>query len=291
MLSVGVAGCGGLHAPGASAPSKEAAPRPSTPPVDAAAAFTQYERAAKPFDCSSAYIAMGEAFEKSNYDAVKENGRKQRPVIATWSAELGKIAFPLAVEPIVDQMRENTASELAALTNLAPTDVTDIESIVRLTYEVEVADSSVTVESDDLRAALGHPMPSTTIAADQLDLAHLKYFQIADPLSTEWTAALEANDLSAAKAVNATDEEAAQAYLDRLDNIAWPPGFDDQVTALRESLQDIIDFDRHQVDVATAAQIVKAPESGQAVAQAKSALWDALIKAYHESDPLTACPG
>jgi uncharacterized protein YdbL (DUF1318 family) len=286
------AGCGGSHAPGASGPASVAAPSPSTAPIDPAVAFAQFERAAKPFDCSAPYVAMSGAFEASNYAAVLDNGRKERTVMETWDAELGKIAFPPEAQPVVDKIRKLNAAELTALTELASTDVVDTERIVTLQYQVEIANSSVTLASDDLREALGHPVPQTAIAADHIDLAFLTYYQATDPLSAKFQAAVAANDLDAARAVNAVEEEAAQAYIDQLNTITWPAGFNDQINALRDNLNAIIDFDRHQVDVATAAQIAAPPEQGspfRLADDAKSALWDALVTAYHQSDGATTC--
>jgi hypothetical protein len=94
------------------------------------------------------------------------------------------------------------------------------------------------------------------------------------------------DDLNGAKAANAVQEDAAQRYIDRLDAIDWPVGFEEQVNALRDGLRKVIEFDRHQVDVATAAQIVRdfedAPAS-QAAEDARSSLQNGLLKLASES--------
>ena len=106
-------------------------------------------------------------------------------------------------------------------------------------------------------------------------------------------AALSRSDLNGAQAANAVEENATQRFIDRLGTIDWPAGFEDQVNALRDSLRKLIEFDRRQVDVATAAQIVPAPEEGgpaDAIDDAMTSLHKGLSQAAHAvSDPGTKC--
>jgi hypothetical protein len=83
-----------------------------------------------------------------------------------------------------------------------------------------------------------------------------------------------------------------ESHIDRLDAIDWPAGFEDQVNALRDGLRKVIEFDRHQVDVATAAQIVRASEDApesQAVEDARCSLQNGLLKLASESKSPLQC--
>jgi hypothetical protein len=279
-VATSVAGCGG--APGASSPS--------SPAVDPNVAFKQYEEAAKPFECSPLYGEMGDAAQVGDFDVMKDKARKFRNVVVTWDAALAEIAIPAAAQPIVDGMRELNASELAGLNALADVDGKDADRINIVRTQVEVDDSSVTVEGDRLRAALGHPLPQGLVVADQLEMAERTYWRDVAPVSAKWNAALAASDLNGAKAANAIDEAATQRYIDKLGTIDWPPGtFEGQANTLREHLRELIEFDRHQVDVATTAQIVQAPEGGlpamKAADDAKEALWLVLARFGQSVDP------
>jgi hypothetical protein len=285
-----VAGCGGNDAPGASSPS--------SPPVDPNVAFKQYTDAAQPFECSSAYGDMGDAAQVGNFGVMKNNARVHRDVVATWDAQLGEIAFPAVAQPIVAKMHELLAAELSGLKELAEVDPgVGIESeagdridVVR--SQVEAADSSVTVEGDRLRAALGHPESEAGNASDELESADRAFYSDSAPMHAKWKAALAAGDLNMAKASNAIEEEAAQHYLDQLDTIAFPAGYEGQVNNLRNSLRWLVEFDRRQVDVATAAQIIP-PEEGAkimpAIADAKAALWVRLAREFQAALPQPRC--
>lgn len=148
---VSLAGCSGTEAP--------VALSPSSPPPDPDVAFAQYEKASKPFECTTAYSEMGDAAYAKNFDVMKEKAGEHRDVVATWDAALGNIAFPNTAQPIVDRMRELNASELAGLNELANWNGEDAERRVIVRSELEVDDSTVRVEGNRLRAALGHPVP------------------------------------------------------------------------------------------------------------------------------------
>jgi hypothetical protein len=276
-----IAGCGGNDAPDASSASSVAA--------DPNVAFAQYKEAAKPFECSKAYLEMYDAYDAKHYGIMKDRARQHRDIVATWDDHLSKIAFPVAAQPIVGRMRDHIAPELTGLNELVGIDDKDAGRILSVIMQVQVDDSSAVVEGDRLRAALGHPEPQAIIAADQLDLADLTFYKDKVPVSAKWKAAIAAKDLVGAKAANAIEEETLQRYIDTLGTIAWPPGFEDRVNALREMLSGFIEFDRRQVDVATVAEIVPAPEEGastmQSLADAETALWTDLVSLGNKSRP------
>jgi hypothetical protein len=276
-----IAGCGGNDAPDASSASGVAA--------DPNVAFAQYKEAAKPFECSKAYLEMYDAYDAKHYGIMKDRARQHRDIVATWDDHLSKIAFPVAAQPIVGRMRDHIAPELTGLNELVGIDDKDAGRILSVIMQVQVDDSSAVVEGDRLRAALGHPEPQAIIAADQLDLADLTFYKDKVPVSAKWKAAIAAKDLVGAKAANAIEEETLQRYIDTLGTIAWPPGFEDRVNALRGMLSGFIEFDRRQVDVATVAEIVPAPEEGastmQSLADAETALWTDLVSLGDKSRP------
>jgi hypothetical protein len=126
-----------------------------------------------------------------------------------------------------------------------------------------------------------------------MNAAYQEFLLDIQPLHSKWTAAIAANDLEAAKSVNAAEEDAAQRYIDQLGAIDWPAGFEGQVNALRDDVRGIITFDRHQVDVPSVAQIVEAPADANVyvtAGDAESALWDALVRADHAAGPSKCTP-
>jgi hypothetical protein len=285
-LAVSVAGCGGTEAPVASSPS--------SPPPDPKVAFAQYEKAVKPFDCTDAYGNIGDAHDDGDLVAMQDNARKLRDVVTTLNAELSEITFPAAAQSIVDRMRELTADEVAGLNELAEIDVNNAERIAVVRSEIEATDTAVTVESDRLRAALGHPESVFGSAADLLALADNTAYRDLVPQSYKFEAAIAANDLAGAKAANATEIEALQRFIDEIAAIDWPPGsFEAQANTLREQLRGQIEFDRRQTDVATAADIVRAPDAGTpewlAARAAYDALWKALVQADQTARPASMC--
>ena len=64
-LAVSVASCGEL---GRDAPVASSS---SSPPVDPNVAFTQYENAVKPFECTDAYGDMGDSHDDGDLGAMK----------------------------------------------------------------------------------------------------------------------------------------------------------------------------------------------------------------------------
>jgi hypothetical protein len=284
---VGLAGCGGSHAPS-----------PASPTVDPNVAFERYTEVAKPFECSSAYGDMGDAAGAGNFALMKSKAREHRDVVAAWDAELGKITFPPVAQPIVDKMREINATELSGLKELAEVDpgvAAESEAgyrIVAVRSQVEAADSAVTVEGDRLRAALGHPESEAGDASDELEAADRAFYSENASTHAKWKAALAAGDLNMAKASNAIEEAALQHYLDRLDKIAFPAGDETRVNTLRVNLRWAIEFDRRQVDVASAAQIIPSEQGAKimpAIVDAKDALWVALAREFQKALPKPRC--
>ena len=278
-----VAGCSGTAAPGGTS-------SPSGPPVDPNVAFQQYDEAAKPFECSKAYTEIYKALSDKHYGIMKDRARQHRDVVAAWDAQLSKIAFPVAAQPIVAKMRGFIATELTGLNELVTADDKDVDRMRTVMAQVSADDSSASVEGDRLREALGHPETQAAVAADQLDLAYVTFYEDIAPVAAKWDAALAANDLDGAKAANAIENNALQRYIDTLGAISWPPGtFAGQANTLREHLLGLIEFDRHQVDVATTAQIVQSPEGGTpdwvAAEDAYQALWKVLAGSDAASHP------
>jgi hypothetical protein len=284
-VGASLASCGGNGAPDASSP---AAPSPSSQTVDVDASFAQFAKAVKPFWCSDAYDDMANAHDADTLDVMNARVHEYRGVMTTWDDELGRIAVPLAAQPIVDKLRALNAAEIADLDALAEVvnksrvdekdkdkDVKETNRLLRLVY---FDDALVGVEIDNLSAALGKPEDQAQIAVEQLEVADQTFYKDIYPVGDMFEAALSHDDLNGAKAANAIEEEAAQHYIDRLGAIGWPAGVEDQVNALRDSLRKLIDFDRRQVDVATAAEIVPPEEDGTPIGQAVEAAREPLDK-------------
>jgi hypothetical protein len=163
-----VAGCGDNDAAEAPSASGEVAPSPSSPPVDADAAFMQVEKAVTPFWCSNAYSDIGDMATSGNIDTMKLRVHEYRGVMTTWDDNLGTIAVPPAAQPIIDKLRKLDAAEIADLDALAGVDENDKEQIDRLLGLVYDDDALVSVQAHRLSAAPGHRHPQA--AADQVHL-------------------------------------------------------------------------------------------------------------------------
>ena len=72
---------------------------------------------------------MGEASLAGDFGVMKDKAREYRDVVATFDARLGKSPFPTAAQPIVVEMRELLATELAGLGELAGLDGKDADRI------------------------------------------------------------------------------------------------------------------------------------------------------------------
>jgi hypothetical protein len=156
--------------------------------------------------------------------------------------------------------------------------------------EVEANDAVLMVEGDRLRAALGHPESTFGYAADLLESADATFYKEVLPLQVKFEAAIAAADIAGAKAANALEIEALQRYIDKLGAVDWPPGsFEGQANALRDHLRGQIEFDRRQTDVATTAQIVRAPQGGTPEMNEARATFDALWRVLAQTN-LTARP-
>lgn len=290
-LAASLAGCG-ADSPRASSSSSVAAPSPSVPPVDPSLAFEQYVKAARPIDCSSAYYELHEAYEDGDYVVMRDRAGVYRDEVAAFDAQLGKIDFPAAARPIVDRMRALNATELDGLHELAA-GATGNDHTAIVTKQVYADDASVMVEADRLRAALGHPVPQAGYAADQLRAADRTFLKDTAEVRSRWEAANAANDLDGAKAASAIEIDALQRYIDQLGTIAWPPGYEDRVKTLRETLGELIEFDRRQVAVAAEVETAQEPEEGTPTLRDRRAalneLWDGLSQDYQEAEPSGKC--
>ena len=303
-----VAGCGGNDASGAPNASSVAAPSPSSPPVDGDVAFGKLLKAEKSFYCSNAYSDFNDMTDDFNdmtdagaVDPIRIRVHEYHGVMTTWKDDLGRIAVPPAAQPIVDKLREVSATQMVDLDALAAAvEKKDMKQTNRLTVLVYLDDAMAAVEVDRLSAALGHPEPQGRIALDQLDVVSHTFLMDIAPVGDMFEAALSRNDLNGAKAANAIEQDALQRYIDRLDTIDWPAQFEPlptfrygYVNVLRDNLRKLIEFDRRQVDVATAAQVVRAPDEGipeaLATEEALTSLQDGLQKLVAESNPPLKC--
>jgi hypothetical protein len=286
-------GCGDPTPPPADAPSASSAAAPSapSPTVDPAAAFKHYEEALLPFNCSTAAYDIGEAAANGDIEAMKKHALEYQKLLAAWNDRLGAIDLPTAAQPMVDKMRDLIATERADLdvVRAAGQDA----DLTALSNRIGFDDWSLVAESDRVVAALGQPEHPARLAANQLELA---YQSFNTEIAGVWDAfddALGRNDLTAAKAANATEAAATQRYIDRLDAIDFPAGFESRVGALRDSLRGIIEYNRRQVDVATAADIARTPDDGAPAALAadeqQAALFNDLKRLAADADPAPAC--
>jgi hypothetical protein len=237
---------------------------------------------------------MGDASLAGDIGVMKDKAGEYRDVVTEFDAQLAEIVFPSEAQPIVEGMRELLAPELEGLNELAAYDGKDETRKATVRNKLEAEDAAVTVEGDRLREALGHPESVFGVAADQLVSADAAFFsEIVQPWAKFKTAIAE-NDLAGAKEANAMEIEALQRYIDKLDSIDWPPGsFEGQADTLRDHLRGHIEFDRRQTDVATAAQIVRAPEEGtpewNGARAAYDALWDTLASTDRTARPASVC--
>jgi hypothetical protein len=237
---------------------------------------------------------MGDASLAGDIGVMKDKAREYRDVVATFDARLGEIAFPDAAEPIVDKMRELLATELTGLGELAAYDGKDVTRKATVRNALEADDAAAGVEGNRLREALGHPESKFGVAADLLESADTALFEdLLEPWA-KFKAATAANDLAGAKAANAIEMDALQRYLDKLDAIDWPPGsFEGQANTLRDHVRGQIEFDRRQTDVASTADIVRAPEGGTpdwaAARSTYDALWNALVQTHLTARPASKC--
>jgi hypothetical protein len=285
-LVLGIAGCGGTEAADASSPTSHA--------VDPDVAFKAYDAAARPLECSSASLDMDNAARAGNFGTMKYNALQYRDLVAKLDDQLGKIDFPAETQPIVKRLRDINADHMAVLNDLGQYDGNDKERLGALRNRAWLDDSSWMVDGDRLRAALGHPVHQAGYAADLVESAQATFYNENAPTHAKWEAAMATKDLAAAKAANDIEIGALQRYIDKLDAIEWPPGtFADQASTLRDHLRGFIEFDRKQVDVATAEDIIAAPAEGipdvKAAEDAKDKLWTGLVTTYQAMDPAAKC--
>jgi hypothetical protein len=253
-------------------------------------AYRQFRnsKAGNAFGCSTAFSDMSVANVKGDVPRVRDAARKYRDLVARWNDELGTMRFPAAAQPVVDQIRRGNMTEIHDLDVVAA--VTDPDDANSLVVFVFFDDWTVINDVDRLKSALGHPDPRAKIAADQLELARQTYLKDSAWIGQLFAAALAHSDLAAAKAANAVEQSAAQHYLDALDSINWPAGVEAAVGTLKEKIRALIEFDRRQVDVATVAQIVRAPPGGTPLTRVEADVEGALFDRLNKMDDSPAEP-
>lgn len=284
VAATGFAGCR------SSAPNN-ATSSPTAGP-DAEAEYRQLRDASHVLNCGGTSISdISDANGKKDVPALRGTAAKYRALVSAWNDQLGKIAFPAADRSIVDGLRATNSDELRDLDTIAAVTEADHGDILA-TY-VFFDDATAIIALDRLHEALGHPASRALLAADRLELARQTYQRDSALVNILFAAALAHADLDAAKAANRVQEEGLQRYSDALNTIDWPSGFDGQVNDLRGKIQALIDYDRRQVDVATASQVVPAPTEGapEAASEAKPQgdLLNALYKVDNSADNAPGC--
>lgn len=253
-------------------------------------AYRQFRnsKAGNAFGCSTAFSDMSEANVKGHVSRVRDAARKYRDLVSRWNDELGTMRFPAAAQQIVDQIRRGNMAEIHDLDVVAA--VTDPDDANSLVVFVFFDDWTVINDVDRLKSALDHPEPRAKIAADQLELARQTYLKDSAWIGQLFAAALAHSDLAAAKAANAVEQNAARRYLDALDSINWPAGVEAAVGTLKEKIRALVEFDRRQVDVATVAQIVRAPPGGTPLTRVEADVESALFDRLNKMDDSPAAP-
>src|SRR4051812_47049376 len=130
-LAVGVVSCGATD--GSRTPS---------PSVVPSVAFTQYEQAVKPVECSSASRDMDEAVREGNFGIMKAKAFQYRDGLTTFDARLGEIGFPPAAQPVVKRMRELNSDQMAGLNELGQYDGKDEDRLNALRNRIWSDDSA-----------------------------------------------------------------------------------------------------------------------------------------------------
>jgi hypothetical protein len=257
---------------------------PATPTDTQAAqgAYQQLKDAGKVFDCSTAYdVIMGDT-GKAEFDvpALRDAAGAYRDINVKYADLLGKISFPPTAQPIADEYHRAVSTETNDLDWLTAVSApkNSFAFIDRWLY-----DEAVVYEAyDRLKESLGHPMSQALRAMDLFEVARQTAQKDNQTISMLFEDAIAHSDLQAAKAVNRIEENSLQRYIDTLGTIDFPDSFDARVDDLKTKIRASIDFDKRQVDVASAAEIVEAPAEGspesQAKAKAETELFDELQK-------------
>ena len=121
-------------------------------------------------------------------------------------------------------------------------------------------------------------------------LARSRSASVDAEVGPKFSAAVASGDLAAAKAANETDIKALQTYLDQIGAIDFPADVKTQVEQLKKDVQAEIAYDRKQVDVANATDIVPAPPGGSAEATGEAKTHEDLQNALTDMDPSTPGP-
>lgn len=229
----------------------------ATKAVDANAAFDAVEKARQEISCTPLLANTLQASFRTDVPVMRDNAGKYRDLVTAWEKSLGAMMFPADAESVVTKLKASTAAEVVDLNAMATAaDNATPQDVTAMANSLNFHETSTRAELDELSAALGHPEPPAFVAGNRLELAYGTFRQDSTPVWPMFEDALKKGDLAAAKAANEIEQKAAQRYIDTLDAITWPPGYDDKVKALQEALRGVIEFDRKQVDVPTAADIL-----------------------------------
>lgn len=280
LAAVGLAVITTLSACGSEVTAGQATSAPSSSAGTATAdadVYEQLEAAREPIACSATFANTLAAAFSANLPVMRSNVEKFVALVTTWDEKLADIEMPAVAEPIAGRLRELNATEVEDLEALAAIpDGAEPLVLIDAANLVNFDELQVVVTVDDLSAALGHPTPETVLASDELELAYATFYKDIAGVWNTFGQAVRANDLEGAKAANAVEEQAAQRFIDGLGGITWPAGYDERVAELRDALGGIIEYDRRQVDVPTAADIPPSPPEGTPESQRFEAAMAAL---------------
>lgn len=294
-----VSACGGEVTAGQAAKESvgsvsSTTPTTTTKAVDANAAFAEVEQARQAISCSPLMAATLQAGLGAKLPIMRDSARQYRDLVTAWQTQLNNIAFPADAEPMIVKLKDFTATQIKDLDAMAgAADDATQQQMLAWTNALNLDETSIRVELDKLSAALGHPEPQSFVAGNQLELAYGTFRNTITPVYPKFEEALKTGDLAGAKAANGIEQEAAQRYIETLDAIDWPPGYEDKVKTLQDALRGVIEFDRKQVDVPTTADIQTSGPEGEAVGiaseTAKGALMDAVMTEALKAGALPKC--
>lgn len=257
-------------------------PATATDTQAAQGVYQQLKDAGKVFDCSTAYDVITGDTGKADFDvpALRDAAGAYRDLNVKYADLLDKISFPPAAQPIADEYRNAVSAEIHDLDLLTAISApkNSFAFIDKFSYNEAVLYEAY----DRLKESLGHPMSQALRAMDLFEVARQTAQKDTQSISMLFDEAITHSDLQAAKATNRIEEESLQRYIDTMGTIDFPDSFDARVDDLKTKIRASIDFDKRQVDVASTAQIVKAPAEGspenQAKVKAETALFDDLQK-------------
>ena len=255
------------------------------------AAYTAVKAAGSVFDCSTAFDDLDAAHIANDVAGQQAAALEYRELLAKWDGMVAAISFPSDSKDEAQKVQSGNADELASLDAMASAKTADEARVV--VWKVFVDDWNGLVLLDDLYSSLGHAPSQARRAGHQLGLARSRSASVDAEFGPKFSAAVASGDLAAAKAANETDITALQTYLDQIGVIDFPADVKTQVEQLKKDVQAEIAYDRKQVDVASAADIVLAPPGGSAEATGEAKTHEDLQKALSDMDsspPGPDCP-